>query len=313
MRPAMEDAIGNEAASDGKEDDMNSSYAKYAGGSVGVLMLISLLTSCGTKTAPTAARHHHHTQHHSTVPRTPQSVSASPSTPPTYTPKSTSIPVAGANFPAIITMAMRNVSGLVATSVEAPTMIPWPANGSTTLFYAPAVSGNGSGIPGLIDSYQVTLSSPPVPVAQFGSAIFSSTQYAAQQVDRMVSKAGLTYPGPGPSVDLGDGIDAVAALQHHVNVLAWSQGSWSVVVGDARQVPLHTAKQVVSYLSRHYMPDPAGSGVAVIVVMVGKTGIRTSVGWQEGRWVYTTATFPTTAQPITTALALALSMRRYPT
>lgn len=234
--------------------------------------------------------------------------------PSTYTPRSTSIPVNTPTFPRIITMAMHHIAGLVKISAEAPTMVPWPANKSTTLFYSPQLQGVASGIPGLIASYRVKLSSPPEQVAAFGSAIFSSTAAATRDVQSLLPAAHYSYPPLGSQMALGDGVQALIGEDNGQNILAWTQGDWSVVVGAPRHLPSQLAGDVVQYLNTHFMPEPepSGAGVGLIVVQVSPTGVATTVGWQEGRWVYTTTSYPTTAQPLVTALALALSMRRYP-
>jgi hypothetical protein len=284
--------------------------------SVGTFLLVALgLVGCGNQSVLGASPslHHHHRQRHPDPSQVEPSVSVAPKAPPVYIPKATSIPVQGAAFPAIMTMAMGHIHGLVASSAEAPTIIPWPKNGSTTLFYTPEVQGLGSHISGLIERYQVTLSSPPERVASFSSAVLASNQDATEYVEDLLIQRHLSYPLPGSQVMVGDGITATPGVEHGINLLSWTEGSWSIVVGRAGHLPLNTARDVADYLRTHFMPvpEPRGLGQGLIVVTQTSHGPDTNVAWQEGRWVYTTATYSTTQRPITTGLAMALSMRRY--
>jgi hypothetical protein len=212
-------------------------------------------------------------------------------------------------------MAMGHVSGIVKTGVQAPMFIPKPDDGSPVLYYDPATMGRGSGVLGLVERYQVTLSSPPDLVAQFSSAVFASGKDALQNVQSTVSAMGLGYPQPGPVINVGSGIAATAGVVGAMNVLSWQEGGWNVLVGDAARMPIRAAQQVAAYLQSYVMPTPASSGPdagGVIAVTVGRQGSHSEVAWEEGKWVYRTETYPTTANSIATALNLAVFMRPYP-
>lgn len=287
-------------------------YGKGIAIGVGLVALNAAIAGCGFGHAAGTPRRHHRTGKSND--KMSKSLGRADTASPTYTPRSTSIPVKVPVFPKIITMAMANLSGLAAVSAEAPTIVPWPDNGSTTLFYAPDVQGPSSGIPGLIDSYQVTLTSPPVLVAEFGNAIFASIADATDNVDAVLARANLRYPAPGAVAAVGSGVSAGVGKENGENVLAWTESGWSVVVVDPQRLPLRPAAVVAGYLDTHLMPqpEPVESGSGLILVEQRGAGLTTQVIWQEGRWVYQSKTFPTTAQPVTTALGLALSMRRYP-
>ncbi len=280
---------------------------------IGLVALAALTVLAGCGALPSALKppaRHHRRQQDPKSGSGPSSDSGS-----TYRPKSTSVPVEGTDFPKIMAMAMGSVKGLVASSAEAPTVIPWPATHSTVLYYMPSVQGLGSGIPGLIDRYQINLSSPPDAVAAFSSAVFSDPSTASENVESLLSADGLSVPLTGASMPLAHGVAATIGIKGKINILAWHQEGWSVVVAARGRLPVASAKKVVYYLETHLMPvpQPNNEGQALVVVDVRENGPYTSVAWQEGRWVYSTAAYPTAANPITTALELAWSMRDYST
>ena len=276
---------------------------------IGMLALaLGVLTGCGSR--PNALKppikHHHQ--------RDPKRRRDNPQyRPKTYVPKPTSLLVSGTDYPKIMVMAMSSVKGLVATSAEAPTMIPWPATHSTTLYYQPSVQGLGSDIPGLIDRYQVTLSSPPNPVASFSSAVFSDPATAGANIESLLFAKRLSVPLAGSRVALSAGVDATVGAEGKMDILGWNQGGWLVVVAAPNRLPLSVANQVAVYMQTHLMPrpEPRNAGQALVLVNVRSNGPYTNVAWQEGRWVYSTSTYPTTAAPVTTALELASAMRDY--
>ncbi len=295
---------------------MKNGYAR-AGTVAMVSAIMASLAGCGAQARPIAVppRLSASPQYPSSPPSV--SVSNSPSTSRTYTPQSTSIGIDGPNFPSITKMAMSHVSGLVKSSAEAPTIIPWSDTGSTVMYYRFATEGSRAGPVGLIESYQVTLLSPhPTdPVANFASAVFDSAAAATRDVQNEPVSLGLASPAPGgPGVAVGSGITATAGTRGSMDLLGWRQGSWVVVVGHQGSMPIRSARIVASYLRTHFMPtpEPQGAGAeGLIAVNVEHDGPHTEVAWQEGRWVYSTGTEPNATDPITTGLALALSMRRY--
>ncbi len=278
----------------------------------GLLITMTVLTGCGglafSSTQPV-------THHHKPKSRSLGQASKKPKSSPIYKPKSTSIPIQGATFPTIMQMAMSHLKGLAASNAQAPTMVPWPSDGSTTLFYAPKIQGLGSSIPGLIERYQVTLSSSAKsPVASFSTAVFSDPNAAKQYLYDILADRQLTYPPPGPGVEVGSGVTATSGIDGHHNILGWVEGDWSIVIGKVGHLPMVLARIAADYLNTHVIPtpEPEGQGQGVIVVAAKQNGaVYAEVAWQEGRWVYSTATYPTTKNTVTTALALAVSMRRY--
>lgn len=277
-----------------------------------LLVTMAVLTGCGTRTF---SSNRPVTHHHKPKSRSVGQASKKPKNPPIYKPKSTSIPIQGATFPTIIQMAMSHIKGLVASNAEAPTMVPWPSDGSTTLFYAPQIQGVGSSTPDLIERYQVTLSSSAKsPVASFASAVFSDPNAAKRHLYDILADKHLAYPPPGPGVEVGSGVTATSGVNGRENLMGWVEGGWSIVLGKTGHLPVALARVVAGYLNTHVIPTPEseGQGQGVIVVAAKPDGaVYAEVAWQEGRWLYSTATYPTTKNPATTALALAVSMRRY--
>ncbi|PSR21974.1 MAG: hypothetical protein C7B45_08780 [Sulfobacillus acidophilus] len=291
----------------------NSKRVALAAGWTAV-MLSAVLTGCGVHTTRTSAPHPRRSPHHQDTGAHPAHHKAR-RRPPTYRPKPTTIPIESSSFPTIMVMAMSQVPAIVKAGAQAPMFIPKPVSGSTVLYYDPVTVGPGSGVPGLIQRYQVTLSSPPDLVAQFSSGVFANGKAALQNVQDTVSAMGLGYPQPGPVINVGSGVLATTGVVGAMNLLSWQEGGWNVVVGDRARIPMRAAEQVAAYLHSYVLPTPASSGPdagGVIAVTVERQGSQCQIAWEEGKWVYRTETYPTTSDAIATALNLAVFMRPYP-
>lgn len=274
------------------------------------------LTGCGAAKEATPPVHH---PHH----RVAHTRTSSSAPPPSYTPPSTNVPVnstppstsstpaptsKGSKFPTIIQLAMQHVPTSLKPYAVAPTLVPWPSNGSQVMYYNPIVTAEAG-----MSGYRVTLTSPPHPVAEYATTLWSSVAAADGAVTGLLATSALTYPGPGAEVSIGSGIDAATGRAHNMNILGWREGQWTLVVGEQHQLPMGTASEVAAYLHTHYLPAPApvGSGQGLILVTVLPTGTHVTVAWQENRISYLIATYPATAHPVMTALQMVVTLKKF--
>lgn len=274
------------------------------------------LTGCGVaKEASPPVHHPHHRVAHTKT---------SSSAPPTsYTPPSTNVPVNSTppstssaptptstrkTFPTIIQLAMQHVPTSLKPYAVAPTLIPWPGNGSQVMYYNPTVTSQAG-----MTGYRVTLTSPPYPVAEYATTLWSSVAAADGAVKGLLAASTLTYPGSGAEVSIGSGIAAETGQSHRMNILGWHEGQWTLVVGEPQQLPMGTASEIAAYLHTHYLPAPApaGSGQGLILVTVLPSGTHVTVAWQDNRVSYRMATYPATAHPVMTALQMVVTLKKF--
>ncbi len=275
-----------------------------------------LAAGCGNQARFSKPRPKPHRHHMSTDPRPT-------STPQSYTPHSTTDPVNGSNgsapilsatngFPRIVTMAMSHLPKSLTLVAWAPTGVPLPTDGSEVMHYKPRIGEAGPG--GLVSQFQVTLTSKPGPVSQFGTALYETNPQAGAAVAAVSSRAGLRYPTSGEDVAIGSQIVAKAGASGAYDVLAWHEGQWVVLVGAEDGLPMEESEAVAAYLHTHFLPAPfpAKSGQGQIVVTISSEGVDTQLAWQLNRAVYQIKTYPATKDNALAALAMAVSMRQYP-
>lgn len=281
------------------------------------LALTGMLSACGSPKSPTADQKAPHQSHHRKSTR--------PATPPSYTPPSTSVPIQSSSippvsvvagppgFPTIVHMAMQALTGPVTPYALAPTLTPWAGSGSKVMYYNPTITDASAANPGLVEQYQVTLTTPPSPVGTYSSALYQTAGDAAGAVTPLLKAAGLSFPAQGPAMAIGSGITATSATVNNLNVLGWREGQWSVVVAESHVMPTAEASQIAAFLHINYLPAPrpAGTGVGLIIVQLLPDGVHAQLAWQENQAAYMVETYPATANPVMTALKMVVTMRKY--
>lgn len=216
------------------------------------------------------------------------------------------------SFPKIITMSMNHFSKNVLLGAEAPTMFPTAASGSLDEYYR--TSSNTQpimGYDGFQASYNVELSSPTATLAYFNGARFKTPSDAAIAFE---SSTGNTPPtGQKTEISLGSGHTATLTVNGKAGTssITWSEGRWNIMVTNAHGTAPERAiaADVVSYLQKYFMPVPLYK--ATIQVTADGKDVKTNVVWQRGQEIYTINTYSATKAPVTTALAMAISMRPY--
>jgi membrane-associated protease RseP (regulator of RpoE activity) len=216
------------------------------------------------------------------------------------------------SFPKIITMSMNHFSKSVLRGAEAPTIFPAAASGSVVEYYK--TSSNTQpimGYDGFQASYNVELSSPTATLAYFNGARFQTADDAAIA---FVSSVGNAVPsGQKSEIPLGSGHIATITVNNtvHTSSITWAEGRWNILVANAHGTTPETtiAKDVVSYLQKNFMPVPLYK--AAIQVTVEGKDVQTNVVWQRDNEIYTIDTYSATKAPVTTALAMTISMRPY--
>ncbi|NMP23468.1 hypothetical protein [Sulfobacillus harzensis] len=204
---------------------------------------------------------------------------------------------------------MSRLPDSLAAIAEAPMVVPLPSDGSEVMRYKPSMSGPSSG--GLIARYQVTITSTPGAVSGFAMASYQTTKEAAAAV--AADGLGLSFPTSSTSVAIGSDIVAHAGRIGSEDVLAWQEGQWKVVVGEANNLPMTDAEIMAAYLHTHFLPapQPVGTGRGTIQVMVENHGINADVVWQENRSLYQVRTYPAAQDGVLAALSMAVNMQKY--
>lgn len=216
-------------------------------------------------------------------------------------------------FPTIMNMAMQQFSANVLVGAEAPTTVPMPASGSNELFYKTAESTTPiMSHPGFLSSYSVTLSSPKHQIADFSDHRFDTSAHASQLMSYTLMDVPLS--GTQSAVSVGQKHhQAILAVEsnHSASVIGWTEGNWTIRVKDTANssAPMSAANEVADYLDAHFMPIPQDKGS--IVVETGASGTVAVVTWQENNMLYETDANEYASNPISTALQMSISMRRY--
>lgn len=240
----------------------------------------------------------------------------------------------GTTFPAVVSTAMASFGPQYAAFAEAPTVVPAVAAGQ-----ALNARTFSAGPMYRVDFYQGTqalpLNSAP---GQVGALVGS---YAGWQEASATDATGVFHTVSqyhsrawssvaAQRLSLTDGI--TASLRHvpaqaasptapavlPTAVVSWQEGRWAIAVSTSvsgQQAPTATANTVAAYLHQHFLPVPHSQGTVQVAMTATPSGtqVQTTVTWLEGTRVYSTTADGTAATPrVTSALAMAVSLRPYP-
>ncbi len=119
------------------------------------------------------------------------------------------------------------------------------------------------------------------------AASFKKTTY--QTAGRAKDAVNYIYDDGGQEVDLGHNIKGYVDGAAGSSYLSWKEGNWSLTVRASNvmgQDPVPTAKEVVEYLEKAFLPVP--KSVGQITIDLAASGYEAvSVVWQKEQVVYT--------------------------
>lgn len=136
------------------------------------------------------------------------------------------------------------------------------------------------------------------PIASYRKETFKTKQAAKEAVNAVYDKG-------GQKVDLGHDITGYKQGAAGSSYLNWQEGNWALVVRASNvegQSPDETAKDVVEYLEKAFLPAPKDTG-QVTIDLNTQDYRAAQVVWQEDNVVYTV-----THQDYLSALEMAVSM-----
>ncbi len=235
----------------------------------------------------------------------------------------------------VIVDAMKALGSHPGVALEAPQVIPYAKQPTTTLSATAQVFG-GRALP----TYQVELwktdqawpvNSPHIlRLTNRRLAMYSGTNYGRQgahglQEGLKIESGYSVAPGPTTPVSIAPGIiGQESRTVPAINSLAaaslrWTASAWRVVVNaPSIRMARQESRQLADRLESLSLPRPTTGGYLVVnstssVTAQGKPRIATEVviTWNRGLTVYQVTTYSDVRQRMATALAIAHSMRLY--
>ncbi len=137
------------------------------------------------------------------------------------------------------------------------------------------------------------------PIAHFEKKSYSSEKEAKEAVNQLNGSDGVA------TIDLGYGITGYQQGAAGSTYLSWNEGNWSLYVQASNiegQDPIPTAKKVVAFLEKNYLPAPKTVGQIAIHLNMNDYQANQII-WQDHKLVYTISHSDTIA-----ALKMAVSM-----
>jgi hypothetical protein len=211
-------------------------------------------------------------------------------------------------------MAMNRFPNDVRSWAYAPTIFPHTVLPGDTLFYRTMVNrAFGMSFPGRKVAYIVWFNDKRGKmVAQFQGTQFDTAAHANSAIlGGFGDVFGVAGRKSDISLDTGLSGTAVVDTERNEAHILWSEGRWKInatSVGTT-QPPITTANEVVAYLHTHFLPVPNTLG-EIAVTTNAETSTATMT-WQEGNLMFAVSTGEAAKQPIETALALAIAMKKY--
>lgn len=139
------------------------------------------------------------------------------------------------------------------------------------------------------------------PIAHFEKVQYDSAEQAKAAVNQLNGQDGAM------GLDLGYSITGYQQGAAGSTYLSWSEGKWSLYVQASNsegQDPVPTAKEVVAFLEKNYLPAPNTAGQ--IAIHLNATGYQANqITWQDNTIVYTVSNNDAIA-----ALKMAVSMAK---
>lgn len=139
------------------------------------------------------------------------------------------------------------------------------------------------------------------PIAHFEKVQYASAEQAKAAVNQLNGQDGAM------GVDLGYGITGYQQGAAGSTYLSWSEGKWSLYVQASNsegEDPVPTAKEVVAFLEKNYLPAPNIAGQ--VAIHLNATGYQANqLTWQDNTIVYTVSNNDAIA-----ALKMAVSMAK---
>lgn len=175
-------------------------------------------------------------------------------------------------------------------------------------------------------SYTIRLSSPHHGLASFGASAYGTPQQAASAaaVNQFAQGPAGTVSGHeqlSPNIT-GTILKYVvshpksAMVDQPWEAIQWKEGRWTILVTNyaGSTIPTQTAKAVVAALNNYYLPAPQIGGNIYVSMWqpAGQTSPTTEVDvqWEEGSMEYAVDAY--NANPVDTAVSMAVSMKAYP-
>jgi len=119
--------------------------------------------------------------------------------------------------------------------------------------------------------------------------------------------------GVRTSMTLHTGLPATTVVDtaNNESHVLWSEGRWKMDVSGLKTTApaIDTANEVVAYLHTHMLPVPGNVGEIAVTNDAGKLSVM--MIWQEGDNMFQVQSAQSAKQPIETALAMAISMKKY--
>jgi hypothetical protein len=218
------------------------------------------------------------------------------------------------SFPTIVQMAMNRLPSDVRSWAYAPTMFPHTVLPGDTLFYRTMVDTSFSmSFPGREVVYNVWLNDKRGKmVSQFQGTQFDTAAHAnSATLGGFGDVFGVN--GQKSVINLNTGISGTAVVDaaNNESHILWREGRWKINVSavGTTKPPVTTANEAVAYLHTHFLPVPNTLGEISVTTNAGISTVMMT--WQVGNRVFAVSTGEAAKQPMETALALAISMKKY--
>jgi hypothetical protein len=196
----------------------------------------------------------------------------------------------------------------------APTMFPHTVLPGDTLFYRTMVDTSFSmSFPGREVVYNVWLNDKRGKmVSQFQGTQFDTAAHAnSATLGGFGDVFGVN--GQKSVINLNTGISGTAVVDaaNNESHILWREGRWKINVSavGTTKPPVTTANEAVAYLHTHFLPVPNTLGEISVTTNAGISTVMMT--WQVGNRVFAVSTGEAAKQPMETALALAISMKKY--
>ncbi|GMA63379.1 hypothetical protein NZD89_26405 [Alicyclobacillus fastidiosus] len=215
-------------------------------------------------------------------------------------------------FPTIVNQSMIRFGHDVLDGAEAPTKLPTAATGAGKVFYTTSQSTQPSaGEPAYSSMNAVTLKSSNQTLASWTNRHFTSSSQASQGFKILA----------GPTMSSSQNTPIVLTGNHAANEghsggstsIQWTEGKWNIQVTNENTLAAATplADDVAKFLDQNSMPVPHDDATIHVTSSSDGSSVNVDVIWQEDDNLYQLTTTQASANPINTALAMAISMEPY--
>lgn len=225
---------------------------------------------------------------------------------------STGTQTSNSTFPTIVNQSMSHFGQEVLNGAEAPTKLPTAANGDSTMLYSTAQStAPSAGEPAYSSMNAVTLKSSNQTLASWTTRHFASSAQASQGFQ--VVAGPVTNSSQNASIVLTGNHAATEGHSGGSTSIQWSEGKWNIQVTNQNTLAAATplADEIAKFLDQNTMPAPNDNATIRVTSSSDGGTVTVDVLWQEDENLYQLTTTQAAANPIDTALSMAISMEPY--